>query len=122
LPGVEAHAERRRMRAQQRDRLGELVAAVAPAELLVRDIALMAIGEPEIVLPGMGEPVGLSCGRSSASRAGSGEIELVQQRVPIHAATWRRRARRSPYRSRLSIRRICAWVGACDVHGAPMLK
>ena len=50
LAGVEAHAERRRMRPQLRDRLGELVAAVAPAELRVGDVAAVAIGEAEIVL------------------------------------------------------------------------
>src|ERR1700674_5659739 len=41
ITGVEAHAERRRMRPEQRDRLGELLARVAPAEFLIRYVTLM---------------------------------------------------------------------------------
>src|SRR2546428_5509926 len=45
--GVEAHAERRHVRPEQCHAFAELVARAAPAELLVRDIAGMAVGESE---------------------------------------------------------------------------
>src|SRR5215472_17498375 len=60
VSGVEAHAERRAVRSQERHGLRELLhAIVAPAELLVRQVALMAIREAEIVLAGLGETIEL---------------------------------------------------------------
>ena len=47
------------MRSQLRDRLGELVAAMPPAELRVGNIAAAAIGEAEILFAGIGKPVQL---------------------------------------------------------------
>ena len=41
------------MRPELRDRLGELVAAVTPAELRVENIAAVAVWEAEIILRGM---------------------------------------------------------------------
>src|SRR5204862_3924457 len=49
LSGVEAHAERGRMRPKLRHRLGELLAAMAPAELRIRLIAAGAIRKPEML-------------------------------------------------------------------------
>src|SRR5262245_22964169 len=60
--GVEAHPQRRRMWTQQCDRLGELIAGATPSEFLVRDVALVAIGEAEIVLAGLGQAVELVLG------------------------------------------------------------
>src|SRR4029077_12633300 len=48
-PGIEAHAQRRRMRPKLRNRLGELAAAVAPAEYRILDVAAVAIRKAEIV-------------------------------------------------------------------------
>src|SRR5215471_1333078 len=50
LPGVEPHTERCAMRPELRDRLCELVAAVAPAELRIGNVAAVAIGKAEIIL------------------------------------------------------------------------
>ena len=74
------------MRPQLRDRLHKLVAAVAPAELRVRDIAAVTIGIAEIVLAGMGESVELVVGLLLGEPVALvlGEIELLQCRVPIH--------------------------------------
>ena len=55
VAGVESHAERGRVRSEQRDRLGELVARAAPAEFRVRNVALVAIRKAEIVLARLGD-------------------------------------------------------------------
>src|SRR5262249_59314689 len=55
--GVEPHAERRAVRPELCDGLGELVAAVAPTELRVGNVAASAIGEAEIVLAWMEQAV-----------------------------------------------------------------
>ena len=47
------------MRTEQRDRLGEFVTAVTPAELWIGNIAAAAIRKAEIVLAGVGQPVEL---------------------------------------------------------------
>src|SRR4029077_10798387 len=60
VPGVEAHPERGCMWSEQRDRLGELRGAiVTPAELLIGEVSLMAVGKAEIVLAGTGDAVEL---------------------------------------------------------------
>ena len=43
------------MGADQGDRLGELVARVAPAEFRIGEVALVAIGIAEVVLAGLGD-------------------------------------------------------------------
>src|ERR1700738_3819403 len=43
IAGIKAHAQRRRMRSEQRDWLGEFVTAVTPAELRIWNIASAAI-------------------------------------------------------------------------------
>src|SRR5262245_50349264 len=87
LPGVEPHAERCAVRPELCDRPGEFIAAAAPAELGVGNVAAVAIGKAEIVLAGMehavelvlrlvlGEPVTLVLG----------EIQHSHRRVPVHA-------------------------------------
>src|SRR5262252_3079566 len=50
LRRISAHAQRRRMRTEQHERLGEFRRAImTPAELGIRHVALMAIGEAEVV-------------------------------------------------------------------------
>src|ERR1700722_18383139 len=58
LAGVEAHAERSRVRAHQADRRDELAARMAPAEFRIRNIALVAIGRAE-ALADLGDAVEL---------------------------------------------------------------
>src|SRR5439155_2671878 len=62
-------------------------AAAAPAELLVQKIAAGAIGEAEIVLTRIGEPVQLVVRLVFGEPVALvlGEIELLQARMPIHA-------------------------------------
>jgi len=55
VAGIEPHAKRGCMRAQQCDRLGELVARVAPPEFLIGNLALVAVRIAEIVLAGLGK-------------------------------------------------------------------
>src|SRR5262245_20538586 len=55
--GVEAHPQSPRVWAQQCERLGELIARAPPSELLVRDVALVAVGVAEIVLAGLSHSV-----------------------------------------------------------------
>src|SRR5438128_2128485 len=59
--GVEAHAERRAVRAEQGDRLDELVTRPAPAELAVREIALVTVREAEM-LADLGDAIELVLG------------------------------------------------------------
>ena len=84
---IEAHAERRRMRPELRHRLGKLIAAVAPTEFRVGDVAAVAIGEAEIVLAGVGEAVELIVRLILRQPVALvlGEIQQLQHRVPIHA-------------------------------------
>ena len=57
------------MRAKQGDGLGELVAAMAPPEFRICDIALMAVRETEVVLAGWSSRLSLSCGMSSDNQS-----------------------------------------------------
>src|SRR5215475_7963717 len=62
LAGVKAHAERGRMRTEQRNRRLEVAAAAPPAELVVGHIALVTIGIAEM-LPSLGDAVELVVGQ-----------------------------------------------------------
>src|SRR6266446_6395003 len=87
IPGVEPHPERGRMRAQQCDRLGELVARVTPPEFLIRNVALVAIRVAEVVLAGLGEPIELvfrDVFRQPVA-AVFREIELLGDRAEVHS-------------------------------------
>jgi len=85
--GVKAHSQRCRVRSQPRDRRGELIAAVAPTELRVEDIATAAMGKAEIVLPEVSQPVEFVLGKILGQPVALvfGKIELLQHRVPVHA-------------------------------------
>src|ERR1700737_3222483 len=84
--GVEAYSERRHVRAQQRNGLGELVAGATPSKLLVRDVALVAIGKAEIVLAGLGYSVELVLRDvlRQPIAAVFGEVQLFQDWMPVH--------------------------------------
>ena len=75
------------MRAQLRHRLGELIAAVAPAELRIGDIAAMAVGVAEIVRAWMQHPVELVVRLVLGQPVTLvlGEVEDLRHRMPIHA-------------------------------------
>ena len=77
--GVEAHAERGRMRAQQRDRLLELVARAPPAHLAIGEVALVAIREAEM-LADLGDAVELVFGQVFRQPVAAvlGEIEFLR--------------------------------------------
>lgn len=86
MPGVELHAKRRGMWPHQRNRRGEITAFVAPAEVDVRHITLMAIRLAEIltdfgdaikfvVRPIFRQPIA----------AVVGEVELFVARIPVKA-------------------------------------
>src|SRR5262249_5388141 len=82
--GVKAHAERGRMRAEQRDGRFIVAAAAAPAELVVGHSALVAIGIAEM-LSGLGDAVELVVGQilRQPIAAVVGEIKLLRYRVEI---------------------------------------
>src|SRR5215813_9076188 len=84
LAGVKAHAERGRVRAEQRNRRLEVAAAAPPAKLVVGHIALVAIGIAEM-LPGLGDAVELVVGQilRQPIAAVVGEIKLLRYRVEI---------------------------------------
>ena len=84
--GVEPHAERRGVRAHQRDRRYVVLAVVAPAELDVGDIALMAIRLAEIQAE-LGDAVELVVGQVLRQPVAAvvGEVELVRLRIPVEA-------------------------------------
>ena len=87
VPGVELDAERSGVRPQQGDRLGELVARMAPAELRIRNVALVAIGITEVVFARLGQPVELVVRQFLRHPVAGvlGEVELLERRVPVHA-------------------------------------
>src|SRR5258707_10028473 len=87
LPGVETHPEGRGMRPHLCERLGELIATVAPAELRVGDVAAGAVGEAKIVLTGVRHSVELVLWLVLREPVALvfGEIKLPQRRVPIPA-------------------------------------
>jgi hypothetical protein len=74
------------MRAQLRHRLGELIAAVAPAEYRVGDIAAATIRIAEIVLARVSQSVELVVRLLLGQPVALvfGEIHLLQHRVPVH--------------------------------------
>src|SRR5262245_41282313 len=84
--GVEAHPQSPRVWAQQRERLGELIARVPPSELLVRDVALVAVGVAEIVLAGLSHSVEFVLGDVFRQPVATvfGEVELLGGWVPVH--------------------------------------
>src|SRR5216684_4705630 len=86
LSGIEAHAERGGMRAEQRHRRLELAARAAPAELIVGNIALMAIGVAEM-LARLGDPVELVVRQLLRQPVAAvvGEVELLGHRMEIEA-------------------------------------
>src|SRR5262249_25920292 len=86
-PRVEAHAQGSRVRPEQRNRLGELVARVAPSELLVRDVALVTVREAEVVLAGLGHPVEFVFGNVFRQPVALvfREVKLLERRMPVHA-------------------------------------
>ena len=65
---IEAHTGRGRVWTQQGDRFLELIARAAPAHLAIRESALMAVREAE-VLATLGDAVSSSSGRSSDSQS-----------------------------------------------------
>src|SRR5580692_3443235 len=86
-PGIEAHAQRRRMRPELRNRLGELAAAVAPAEYRILDVAAVAVRKTEIVGSRVEQAVQLVLRRILGEPVPLvlGEIEDFGQRMKIHA-------------------------------------
>ena len=58
---VEAHAERRTVRAEQGDGLDELIARVAPTDFAVREVPLVTVREAEM-LASLGDTVELVLG------------------------------------------------------------
>src|SRR5262249_4484658 len=84
LASVKAHAERGRVRAEQRNGRLEVAAAAPPAKLVVGHIALVAIGIAEM-LPGLGDAVELVVGQilRQPIAAVVGEIELLRYGVEI---------------------------------------
>ena len=84
--GVEAHAERGRMRAELGDRLHELVAGAAPAHLAIGEVALVAIREAEM-LAGLGDAVELVLRQVLRQPVAAvvGEVEMLGHRMPVEA-------------------------------------
>src|SRR5262245_8118135 len=84
--GVEAHPQNTRVWAHQRQRLGELIARVPPTELLVRDVALVAVRVAEIVLAGLRHSVEFVLGDVFRQPVATvfGEVELLGSWVPVH--------------------------------------
>src|SRR4029077_17744405 len=76
--GVEPHAERRGVRAHQRDRPYKFTAAMAPAEFGIGNIALIAIRRAEM-LADLGDAVELVVGDifRQPIAAVVGEVELL---------------------------------------------
>ena len=83
---VEPHAERGRVRAEQRNRLLEFVARASPTHLAIREVALMAVREAEM-LADLGDPVELVFGQVFRQPVASivGEIKFLRYRVPVKA-------------------------------------
>src|SRR5258708_36939087 len=87
FPGVEAHTEGRGVRPHLCERLGELIATVAPAELRVGDVAAGAVGEAKIVLTGVRHSVELVLWLVAREPVALvfGEKKLLQPREPVLA-------------------------------------
>src|SRR5262249_956057 len=84
--GIEAHAERSRMRTELGDRRHELAAGVSPPELVVGNVALVAVGVAE-VLAHLGDAVELVVGQFFRQPVAAvvGEIELLRYWVEVEA-------------------------------------
>src|SRR5262252_2269187 len=84
--GIEAHAERAGMRADQRDRRLEFAALSSPTELVVWHVALVAKRVAEM-LPGLGHPVELVVGDVLGQPITPvvGEIKLLGRGMEIEA-------------------------------------
>src|SRR5207245_9480663 len=83
---VEPHAERGRVRAEQGDRLLELVARASPAQLAIREVTLVTVREAEM-LTDLGNAVELVFGQVFQQPVASivGEIKFLRHRMPVKA-------------------------------------
>src|SRR3989454_5705115 len=74
------------MRAHQSDRLLELVARATPAHLAIREGAVVAVREAEM-LAGLGDAIELVFGQVLRQPVAAvlGEVELLGHRVPVEA-------------------------------------
>ncbi len=85
--GVELEAKRGRMGPSRATGLVNSLQERAPAEFRVGEGTLVAVGIAEMILDrGLGNPVELALRAHppTASRASSGEVELLQRRMPVH--------------------------------------
>ena len=76
------------MRTEQHERLGELrLAIMTPAELGIRHVALMAIGEAEVVFARVGQTIELVLRELLGEPVTLifREVELVGDRMPVHS-------------------------------------
>src|SRR5580765_1556900 len=87
LAGVELQAERAGVRPQQRGGLHIVVAGLAPAELRIGDVALMAVREAEVLLARLGDDVELVVRQFFAEPVAAvvGEPEVAGLRVEVEA-------------------------------------
>src|SRR5207249_8266233 len=85
LARVEAHPERCGVRAQERGGLDEVVAGLAPSELGIGEIALMAVRVAEVLLARLREAVQLVLGKVLREPVALivGEPELARLRMEV---------------------------------------
>lgn len=122
---MELHAERRGVRPEQRHRLHVVVAALAPTELGVGEIALMAIRIAEVILARFADPVQFVVGHVLAEPVALvvGKPPLAGLRMEVEANVLRTPiATVSPPLPSRFRRMIFACVsgGSQMLHGAPV--
>ena len=86
VAGIEAHAQRCDVRTHQSDRRGVVLAVFAPAEFLIDDVALQAVGRAEM-FTGLGDAVEFVFRHRLRQPVAAvvGEVHLLVFRVPVEA-------------------------------------